>query len=205
MDERDLKRAIESIHPAPGMEARIHRAVMQGKPGTHSRGRHQKPRMFQGSVVAAACCVIAAVVVIVTSFHTGSFTAILGGPQVQGELSPAEMCIRDSVRCSRHPLCGSGESRIQSQGSGILPAGLPASPAAHQTGGFWQHLPERHFPRRRPEPVRHLTGGYRRCGHFRKMLGSPCHRHSLHFPGRKPAHDRGFLPFPHPKRQTGFL
>ena len=89
MDERDLKRAIESIHPAPGMEARIHRAVMQGKPGTHSRGRHQKPRMFQGSVVAAACCVIAAVVVIVTSFHTGSFTAILGGPQVQGELSPA--------------------------------------------------------------------------------------------------------------------
>ena len=89
MDERDLKRAIESIHPAPGMEARIHRAVMQGKPGTHSRGRHQKPRMFQGSVVAAACCVIAAVVVIVTSFHPGSFTAILGGPQVQGELSPA--------------------------------------------------------------------------------------------------------------------
>ena len=47
MDERDLKRAIESIHPAPGMEARIHHAVMQGKPGAHSRGYHQKPRMFQ--------------------------------------------------------------------------------------------------------------------------------------------------------------
>ena len=57
--------------------------------GHPSPRRHQKPRMFQGSVVAAACCVIAAVVVIVTSFHTGSFTAILGGPQVQGELSPA--------------------------------------------------------------------------------------------------------------------
>lgn len=89
MDERDLKRAIESICPEPGMEARIHRAVMQSAPGPHSRRQRQKPRLFQGSVVAAACCVLAAAVVIVTSFHTGSFTAILGGPQVQGNLSPA--------------------------------------------------------------------------------------------------------------------
>ena len=89
MDERDLKRAIDSLCPDTGMESRIHRAVMQSAPGNHRRRQRQKPRLLQGSVLAAACCVVAAVVVVVTSFHMGSFSAIFGIQPSQGNFSPA--------------------------------------------------------------------------------------------------------------------
>lgn len=78
MDERDLKRAIDSIQADPGMESRVHRAVIQNKMSRRRTGRNGKTNVFQGSVIAAACCVAAAIVVVATSFYTGSMGGMIG-------------------------------------------------------------------------------------------------------------------------------
>lgn len=88
MNERDLKRAIDSIQQAPGMEMRVHRAVIQhARDGERNKNR-KKHTLLQGSVIAAACCAVAAVAVVITSFQIGS----LGGGFVVNTPSLDQRC-----------------------------------------------------------------------------------------------------------------
>ncbi len=85
MNERDLKRAIDSIQQSPGMETRVRRAVVNDC--RFSKDRRRRP-LLQGSVIAAACCAAAAAVVVITSFQIGS----LGGGYALNVTSQGQCC-----------------------------------------------------------------------------------------------------------------